>query len=121
MISKAIAFVGAVIGVALSTAGAASADDILNGSYTRLILSSTTNLLRPAVVLLSPCGTGCTHWKLLDNPYPGFNMYLQGNRWVDTRNNGISHSFDKDTLVGITQGEMYGRPYSDTWVLTKNG
>ncbi|TRW81263.1 hypothetical protein FK535_17585 [Mycolicibacterium sp. 018/SC-01/001] len=109
------------MGVALSTASAASADDTLDGSYTRIYLSSTTNSSHPAVVLLTPCGTGCTHWKLLDNPYPGFNMYLQGNRWVDVRDNGISHSFDKDTFVGITQGQIEGKTYSDTWVLTKNG
>lgn len=72
------------------------------------------------MVELTPCGAGCTYWKMLDNPYPGFEMFLQGDRWVDTRGNGIKHSFDKDTLIGVTQTELGGITSTDTWMLVKN-
>lgn len=101
-------------------AGTASADEVLDGSYSRIYLNDTGSHSRPAEVILTPCGSGCTFWKMVDNPYPGFPMYLQGNRWVDTRDNGISHSFDKDTLIGVTRTLVEGQPHIDTWMLVKN-
>lgn len=121
MMGRGMAVVGAIASAMLGLASAASADETLDGSYTRIYLSTTMSTLgHPAVVYLTPCGSGCTLWKLDDNPYPGFEMHLQGKRWVDTRGNGISHSFDKDTLIGVTRGETAGLDFTDTWMLVKN-
>lgn len=122
MMGRVIAAVGIVASAALGLASPAAADEeVLDGAYTRIPLSTTLSTLgHPALVYLTPCGSGCTVWKLDDNPYPGFEMYLQGSRWVDTRDNGISHSFDKNTLIGVTRGHTDGLDWTDTWMLVKN-
>jgi hypothetical protein len=112
--------VSAVVSAMFVLASPASADEVLDGSYSRIYLNEPGSTYGAAIVELTPCGLGCTFWKMLDNSHPGFPMYLQGNRWVDTRDNGLSHSFDKDTLIGVTRGEVQGRSFIDPWMLVKN-
>ena len=118
VMARGMVVVSTAAAAMFALASPASADEVLDGSYSRVNLNDSSSHV--AIVELTPCGSGCTFWKMLDNPYPGFPIYLQGNRWVDTRVNGISHSFDKDTLIGVTRREVEGQLYIRTWMLVKN-
>jgi hypothetical protein len=117
-ISGLVAVMVGATSVALANPAAA---DPPNGSYTY------TNLTYPNIphweVLLTPCGTDCTHWKYVQNGGE-WDFHLQGNRWVKVGD--PTFSFDKDSLDG-TQKDLPGpNPSPDftgtqRFVLTKNG
>jgi hypothetical protein len=120
MIRKFAVATAALASVALAGATPASSEPP-SGSYTY------TNLTYPNIphweVMLTPCGTDCTHWKYVLNGGE-WDFHLQGNRWV--KDGDPTFSFDKDSLDG-TQKDLPGpRPSPDfngtqRFVLTKNG
>jgi hypothetical protein len=94
-------FVGASVGLT----GPASADP-LDGAYTMVVTDGHGGLNNGAQdsILASPCGPDCTH---MNAPKWSADLHLQANTWTGVASNGMTLSFDSNTLGGTTSKPGY--------------
>lgn len=96
--------------------------DRLEGEYIRTILSSALewDAGRTNKVTFTPCGPRCAHWQLEDNPN-GFNLYLQGDKWIRDPSEGVIMIIESVSLKGYAASTYGDVPTHQTFVLTKVG
>lgn len=70
-------------------------------------------------VTFTPCGPGCTHWNLDGGNGVGFDLHLQGDKWIRS-DDGAMVIIDKETLKG-TAALTSGIAGYMTFQLTKAG
>ena len=86
---------------ALIPAIAAAEGPALEGRYTRTIVDDNGRPPsgRTSIVVFTPCGPNCTHWSLEGGNGIGFDLHLEGNKWIRD-DDGAMVVIDKDTLKG---------------------
>jgi hypothetical protein len=112
----------ALVGSGVGWASPASADP-LDGVYTRTIIddgAGGSGSGRTSKVTFTPCGPDCTHWDLQGGNGAGFDMHLQGDKWMRTSDDGSIVIIDKDSLKG-SAASTSGLAWYMTFVLTKDG
>jgi hypothetical protein len=110
----------ALVGAGVGSASPGSAEP-LDGVYTRTIIDGGGGLDpgKTDKVTFTPCGPDCVHWQLEGNP-GGFDMHLQGDKWMRTPDDGSIVIIDKYSLRGSAASTSGLATYM-TFVLTKDG
>jgi hypothetical protein len=119
--SMAVAIAGsALVGAGVGWASPAAAEP-LDGVYTRTIIdgggiytAGHTNK-----VTFTPCGPDCTHWELQGGNGNGFDLHLEGTKWIRT-DDGAIVVIDRDSLKGSAALTSGVAGYM-TFVLTEDG
>lgn len=120
--SVAVAIAGhAFVGAGVGWADPASAEP-LDGVYTRTIIDGGggVDAGKTAKVTFTPCGPDCSHWDLQGGNGVGFDLRLQGEKWMRTPEDGSIVIIDKNSLQGSATSTS-GLAYYMTFVLTKDG
>jgi hypothetical protein len=120
--SVAVAIVGYALGGAgVGRASPASAEP-LDGVYTRTIIDDGpggSSSGKTSKVTFTPCGPDCIHWDLQGGDGVGFDLHLEGTKWIRT-DDGAIVIIDKDSLKGSAALTSGVAGYM-TFVLTKDG
>lgn len=96
--------------------------DPLQGEYLKTTLSSVLegDVGRTRKVTFTPCGQDCTHWLIEGgDPKYGFNLYLQGDKWIRDPSGGALMIIESDSLKGYAASTYGEVPTHETFVLTK--
>jgi hypothetical protein len=102
---KIAALSALIAGASIGLAGPASADP-LDGAYTMVVTDGHGSLNNGASddVVASPCGPDCSH---LNAPKWSADVHLAGNTWTGVASNGMTLSFDNNSLSGTTSKPGY--------------
>lgn len=120
--SVAVAIAGyALVGAGLGWANPAPGEP-LDGVYTRTIIdgAGVLDAGKTDKVTFMPCGPDCTHWDLQRGNGEGFDLHLEGTKWMRTPDDRSIVIIDKDSLNG-TAALTSGVAGYVTFVLTKDG